>query len=77
VRPPPQTQLDLEQRAHQSAVQKYVSVVEEVGHLKRDEGEKDAKLMECALAQAELIQQRDRIQQDFNSLEERCVWRGS
>jgi hypothetical protein len=52
-------------------------VVEEVGHLKRDEGEKDAKLMECALAQAELIQQRDRIQQDFNALEERCVWRGS
>ena len=49
--PPHQGHLDLEQRAHQSAVQKYVLEVEAGGRLKMERAELDAKLMQMVMAQ--------------------------
>ncbi|GAX76885.1 hypothetical protein CEUSTIGMA_g4331.t1 [Chlamydomonas eustigma] len=66
-------QLDLEQRAHQSAIHKYVSAVEELGRLQVVAETRDAKLVESALAHADVIQQRDDFKAQIDALEQRCA----
>lgn len=69
-----QSRLDLEQRAHQSAVLKYVQEVEAAAKLKAALDNATSKLMDSALSHAELIRQRDVIQSDFNAMEDKCVF---
>lgn len=69
-----QSRLELEQRAHQSAVQKYVAEVEGSSKLRAELELTSHKLIGSALSHAELIRQRDAIQADFNGMEEKCVF---
>ncbi|KAG1659335.1 hypothetical protein FOA52_008389 [Chlamydomonas sp. UWO 241] len=65
-------QMELEQRAHQSAVEKYVGEVEARTKLQVEAQEKDAKLLQAALAHADLISQRDKLLADQVASERQC-----
>uniref|UniRef100_A0A7R9YWS5 Flagellar associated protein n=1 Tax=Chlamydomonas euryale TaxID=1486919 RepID=A0A7R9YWS5_9CHLO len=54
-------QMELEQRAHQAAVEKYVNEVEARGRALVELQEKDDKLVQAALSHAEVIAQRDQL----------------
>eukprot|EP00955_Chlamydomonas_euryale_P050142 354470-Chlamydomonas_euryale.AAC.10 len=56
-----QAQMELEQRAHQAAVEKYVNEVEARGRALVELQEKDDKLVQAALSHAEVIAQRDQL----------------
>ncbi|GLC48337.1 hypothetical protein PLESTB_000085100 [Pleodorina starrii] len=65
--------LELERQAHQAAVTKYVAEVEERVRLQAQLVSATAKLSDAAVAQADLIMQRDQLTAELAAAEERAV----
>ncbi|EFJ47417.1 hypothetical protein VOLCADRAFT_92103 [Volvox carteri f. nagariensis] len=68
-----QTSLERERQAHQAAVTKYVAEVEERVRLQAQLVSATAKLSDAAVAQADLVMQRDHLTSELEAAEERAT----